>query len=73
MATKIHPTKALLIKTTVELLDTKLPDEISVEDFVHLLTIVGKYKGFSPFNNSQDKYGTYEVISVEPVSSPGNE
>lgn len=50
-----------------------LPDEISIEDFVQLLTIVGKYKGFSPFNNSQDKYGTYEVISVEPVSSPGNE
>lgn len=54
-------------------LSAVLPDEISVEDFVHLLTIVGKYKGFSPFNNSQDKYGTYEVISVEPVSSPGNE
>lgn len=54
-------------------LSAVLPDEISLGDFVHLLTLVGKYRGFSPFNNSQEKYGTFEVISVEPVSGPGSD
>lgn len=48
-----------------------LPDEISLADFQHLLTLVGKYRGFSPFNNAQDKYGTFEIISIEPVAGPG--
>jgi hypothetical protein len=48
-----------------------LPDEISLADFNHLLTLVGKYRGFSPFNNNQEKYGTFEVISIEPVAGPG--
>jgi hypothetical protein len=56
---------------TIEL-SAVLPDEISVDDFVHLLTLVGKYRGFSPFNNSQEKYGTFEVITVEPVAGPGD-
>lgn len=46
-----------------------LPDEISVDDANHLLTLVGKYKGFSPFNNAQDKYGTFEVISIRAATS----
>lgn len=46
-----------------------LPDEISIADFDALLTIIGKYKGFSPFN-SQEKYGTFEVLRVEPVAGP---
>jgi len=50
-----------------------LPEEISLGDFVHLLTLVGKYRGFSPFNNAQEKYGTFEVLSVEPVSGPGSD
>lgn len=50
-----------------------LPDEISLADFSHLLTLIGKYRGFSPFNNSQEKYGTFELISVEPVSGPGTD
>jgi hypothetical protein len=54
-------------------LSAVLPEDISVGDFVHLLTLVGKYRGFSPFNNSQEKYGTFEVISVEPVAGPGND
>jgi hypothetical protein len=54
-------------------LSAVLPDEIPLKDFVHLLTLVGKYRGFSPFNNSQEKYGTFEVISVEPVAGPGND
>ena len=47
-----------------------LPDEISMTDFEHLLSIVGKYKGFSPFNTTTDHYGTFEVLSVEPVCGP---
>jgi hypothetical protein len=35
--------------------------------------IVGKYRGFSPFNNNQEKYGTFEVISVDPIAGPGSE
>lgn len=50
-----------------------LPEEIPLGDFNHLLTLVGKYKGFSPFNNNQEKYGTFEVLSVEPVAGPGFE
>jgi len=50
-----------------------LPDEISLADFNHLLTLVGKYRGFSPFNNTQEKYGTFEVVSVEPVAGPGGD
>jgi hypothetical protein len=53
-------------------LSAVLPDEISLLDFVHLLTLVGKYRGFSPFNNAQEKYGTFEVISVEAVAGPGD-
>lgn len=48
-----------------------LPEEISLADLNHLLTLVGKYRGFSPFNNNQEKYGTFEVISIEPVAGPG--
>jgi hypothetical protein len=54
-------------------LSAVLPADIPLVDFVHLLTLVGKYRGFSPFNNSQEKYGTFEVISVEPVAGPGND
>jgi hypothetical protein len=53
------------------ILSAVLPDEIPIADFIHLLTIVGRYKGFSPFNNSQEKYGTFEVISVEQAAGPG--
>lgn len=50
-----------------------LPDEIPLADFDHLLTLVGKYRGFSPFNNTQEKYGTFEIISIEPVAGPGTD
>lgn len=56
----------------VVVLSAVLPPEISLPDFVHLLTLIGKYRGFSPFNNSQEKYGTFEVVSVEPVAGPGD-
>ena len=45
-----------------------LPTEIPIIDFEQLLTLVGKYRGISPFHNAQEKYGTFEVISVEPSS-----
>ncbi len=54
-------------------LSAVLPDEIPLSDFVHLLTLVGKYRGFSPFNNVQEKYGTFEVISVEATAGPGDD
>jgi hypothetical protein len=54
-------------------LSAVLPQEIGVEDFTYMLTIVGKYRGFSPFNNNQEKYGTFEVISVDPIAGPGSE
>ena len=57
----------------VVVLTAVLPDEMPLSDFAHLLTLVGKYRGFSPFNNSQEKYGTFEVISVEPIAGPGND
>lgn len=50
-----------------------LPDEITLPDVEHLLTLVGKYKGFSPFNNDSEKYGTFEVVSIQPVSGPGRD
>lgn len=50
-----------------------VPDEIKLGEFEHLLTLIGKYRGFSPFNNSQEKYGTFEVISIEPVAGPGSD
>jgi hypothetical protein len=36
-------------------LSAVLPDDLPVADFSYLLTLVGKYRGFSPFNNAQDK------------------
>ena len=50
-----------------------LPDEITIEEFERLLTIVGKYRGFSPFNNKSEKYGTFEVISIEPTGLGSHE
>lgn len=51
----------------VIILSSVLPDEITLEDFERLLEIVGKYKGFSPFNNTTEHYGTFEVISITPT------
>lgn len=48
-------------------LSAVLPDGLSIPEFEPLLVLVGKYRGFSPFNNHQEKYGTFEVISIEPT------
>jgi hypothetical protein len=50
-----------------------IPDGIPFADFARLLELVGKYRGFSPFNNTQEKYGTFEIISIEPTAGPGND
>jgi len=49
------------------LVSAVIPDEITIDDFARLLEIVGKYKGFSPFNNSTEHYGTFEIISIVPL------
>lgn len=56
----------------VIVLSAVLPDDLTIEEFEQLLTLVGKYRGFSPFNNNQEKYGTFEVLSIEPVTGTGN-
>jgi hypothetical protein len=44
-----------------------LPDNLSLEAFRELLDIVGRYKGMSPYNSETDVYGTFEVLSIQPV------
>ena len=41
-----------------------LPDGMSIDDFGELMTIIGTYKGVSPFQDSSETYGTFEVLSV---------
>lgn len=41
-----------------------IPDGMTINDLHELLEIVGTYKGFSPFNNATDKFGTFETLSV---------
>lgn len=49
------------------LVSAVVPEEIPLNEFEDLLSIVGKYKGFSPFNNATEHYGTFEVISVTAI------
>lgn len=44
-----------------------LPDGLSIEQFQELLEIVGTYKGISPFQRDDERYGTFEVLSVRPT------
>lgn len=59
--TRVHPTKALLISTTVELLDTKLPDEIAVDE---ILEKSGISKG-SLYHHFEDLGELLEAAQVE--------
>lgn len=43
-----------------------LPDGMTRETFRDLLELAGNYRGFSPFNNQTEKFGTFEVVSIEP-------
>lgn len=53
-------------------LSAVIPEEIPIADFERLLEIVGKYKGFSPFNNATDHYGTFEILSIVPAQGHEN-
>lgn len=43
-----------------------IPPGMRRTEFQELLEIVGKYKGFSPFNNATEKFGTFEVLRIDP-------
>lgn len=45
-----------------------LPGGLSADQFRDLLSIIGTYKGISPFVDDKVVYGTFEVLSVEPVN-----
>lgn len=61
MASRIHPTKSILISTTVEILDTKLPGEIAVDE---ILDKSGISKG-SLYHHFEDLGELLEVAQVE--------
>lgn len=65
MATKIHPTKALLVSTTVNLLSTKLPGEIAVDE---ILEASGISKG-SLYHHFEDLGELLEAAQVEIYSA----
>ena len=44
-----------------------LPDSITIDEFTTLLTVIGTYKGISPFQCEDATYGTFEVLSVMPT------
>lgn len=54
------------------LISAVIPAEISIHDLEELLEIVGKYKGFSPFNNTTEHYGTFEIISITTLRGGSN-
>jgi len=61
MGARRHPTKALLISTTVTLLDTKLPNEIAVDE---ILEASGISKG-SLYHHFEDLGELLEIAQVE--------
>lgn len=52
---------------TVATVQAVLPDGLPIDGFTELLSIVGQYKGISPFQSDDDTYGTFEVVSVAPA------
>lgn len=44
----------------------ELPDGMSLENFRELLSLVGKHWGFSPFGTTTDRFGTFDVVTVQP-------
>lgn len=43
-----------------------LPDGLSLDEFHELMEIAGTYKGISPFQQEDEKYGTFEIVSIKP-------
>jgi hypothetical protein len=52
---------------TVVTLFAVLPADLAITDFTELLSIVGNYKGISPFQAEDDTYGTFDVVTVTPT------
>jgi hypothetical protein len=44
-----------------------IPKGLTVDEFANLLSIAGTYKGISPFREDDERYGTFEVLSVKPA------
>jgi hypothetical protein len=44
-----------------------LPSNLPLEAFRELLDIVGRYKGISPYRSDTEAYGTFAVLTVQPV------
>lgn len=42
----------------------KLPEEMELPAFHRLLTFIGKERGFSPYHDKREKYGTFEIIAL---------
>lgn len=42
----------------------KLPADMDLPSFQRLLTFVGKERGFSPYHDKREKYGTFEILSL---------
>lgn len=44
--------------------DAALPQEMTLDEFARLLTFIGTHRGFSPYHDKREKYGTFTVESV---------
>src|SRR3990167_3788213 len=49
-----------------------IPDALGLDDLKELMDVAGAYKGISPYKPDR-KYGTFEVISIEPRTFVGAE
>lgn len=58
--------EAFLPGTTIAL-TAVLPDELTIQDFITLLTHVGAYKGISQFTEEEAIWGNFTVDSVLPT------
>lgn len=45
-----------------------LPKGLSNDAFQELLTFAGTYRGISPFQDDRERYGTFEVVSVNATT-----
>lgn len=49
-----------------------LPTGLSIDAAYDLLTIAGTYRGISPFQDTTETYGTFEVVSINPTVRGGS-
>lgn len=55
-------------KTTISV-KAVLPNGLSIEEFKKLLTIMGEYKGVSPYHTATDSFGLFVVQSVAQATT----